>query len=173
MLAARQNERFSQAEIEDIRARERQAQLKVLKEEKNKAAALLRSRIIMLASVLVIFSLAFCYTFIEAKILGCAKDINTMKNEIASVERNNERMAVDALSLASLERVETYAKLNLGMVFPDQNKIAYMDFGGVGAAMASLLEDEVLSLLAGASGKPAEDVKPILQALDRLLNGTD
>ncbi|MCL2678260.1 MAG: hypothetical protein FWE85_04315 [Clostridiales bacterium] len=170
MLAARQNTQLSQAEIESIRAKERQLQWKVLERKKNKTVALRRDRAAMLASVLVIFALAFCYTFMETRIFNCGLEINRLNAEAAAIEKENDRQSLNVISLASLERIEPYARLNLGMVFPDQKDIAYVRYSGYVSVAALAQEEEVLPVVSDISTNPMDYVSPILQTLEQLFN---
>ncbi|MCL2816792.1 MAG: hypothetical protein FWD39_00195 [Clostridiales bacterium] len=160
MLAARQTEQLSQAEIENIRARERQLQWNTLKRKSNRALALRRDRLVMLAAALAVFALAFCYTFLETKIFGCGLEISNIKTELAAIEKNNEIMALNTVQLSSLDRIEPYAKLNLGMVFPSQSNIVYANFGGAATAAGPAPDDGAL--------QAAGNSNSFLQALERL-----
>ena len=171
MLPARQNNRPSQAEIENIRERERQDQWNLLVRKNCKAMELRRDRAIMLLSVLVLFVLALGYIFLEARISNCGLEIDDLKVRIAAAERSNERHSLNIATLASMDRVEPYAMLNLGMVYPQQQDIAYMHYNSGAFQVAAVpIEQESPPALSDIPKTPMDYLNPILQTLEQLFN---
>ena len=175
MLAAK-SERMQS--IEELRERERQYQLKVIRKEKKKAHNLRHDRIWVSGVVMLCFCMAICFTALEAKIASCDYQINNLKGQINSVENQRDRLALEIEDLKSLSRVEEYAIANLGMIYPDSNDITYMDFSGISYAdnssVAGVSDDtaEGDGNINNASITTREDaaVHPLLLSLNKLLS---
>lgn len=66
-------------------------------------------------------------TFMSAKIYSAGVEINSLQSQIAETEEMIARAELEIGELASLERIETYALENLGMVYPASDDIYFLD----------------------------------------------
>lgn len=84
-------------------------------------------------------------TFAEAKITTAGGEINALKEQIAETQNQTAIADLTIGEKASLARIETYAKENLGMVYPGVNDFYFLDEGSslvlAGAGEESLPEE--------------------------------
>lgn len=99
---------------------------------------------VYMLAALAIFVCALAYMVLEAKIGAAGHEVNSIQAQIAEVNNLALRTEYEIGSLSSLARVESYAKLRLGMVYPDINAVQYLHpatTDNIAAALA-LLEEE-------------------------------
>ena len=87
-----------------------------------------RADIVMIVvGVSAIFIYLLGVTFMSAKIYSAGVEINSLQSQIAETEEMIARAELEIGELASLERIETYALENLGMVYPASDDIYFLD----------------------------------------------
>lgn len=77
--------------------------------------------------VLLIFFVAFAYMCLDAKIGMAGFMINDLDSQIEELQTLSLRTELEIGVLSSLARIESYAKLHLGMIYPDIGAVHYMD----------------------------------------------
>lgn len=117
-------------DIEAIREKERNQQLYILKKERAKAHVLRHDKIIIAGIVISAFLLAFIFISIEAKITAYGYQVTELKEQIADIENQCDRLDLEIASLNSLSRIENYALTKLDMIYPEINSITYLEVGG-------------------------------------------
>ena len=166
-LVTAQRNTISQAEIERIREEERRTELKVIKKQKNKRAELRRNRLAMMLMVTVVLTLCFSYILIESRIYNLGYEINSLKTQVSQVQKDNERLGLEVEALYSSERIATYAKENLNMVYPDQRNISYIEYT---AADTGQLQVANAKTELPAVPESNDFFSPVLNALERLVS---
>lgn len=81
----------------------------------------------IVVGVSAIFIYLLGVTFMSAKIYSAGVEINSLQSQIAETEEMIARAELEIGELASLERIETYALENLGMVYPASDDIYFLD----------------------------------------------
>ena len=81
----------------------------------------------IVVGVSAIFIYLLGVTFMSAKIYSAGVEINSLQSQIAETEEMIARAELEISELASLERIETYALENLGMVYPASDDIYFLD----------------------------------------------
>lgn len=114
--------------FEKLREEDRLEKLKKHKKKTAKAKALFKERASAIMISLCVFAMALIFCILEAKIGICGYTIIETKSEIEAVQNRTKRLELEIADLASLSRVEEYARVKLGMVYPDTTKIAYIDY---------------------------------------------
>ncbi len=94
---------------------------------REKANALRGDVLKVALAVTAVFVYLLAITLIEGQISAVGAEINGVKAEIAAVENDSLRMDLMIGELESLERIETYAVENLGMVCPTAADIYYLN----------------------------------------------
>ncbi len=118
---------------------------------------------LLITSVLVYF---LGVTFMESKIGDVGAEINSLKEQIAAVENDSLRADLTIGELSSLERIETYARENLGMLPTDTGNIYYLNKeSSMMIAQGQLQLAETEAVL----DAPAEENHPFLQNLAAVL----
>ena len=82
-------------------------------------------------------------TFMEAKIDDAGAQINNLKAQIAETENNALIAELKIGELASLDRVESYAVANLGMICPAADSFHYLNRESSMMIAAGLAETEI------------------------------
>lgn len=111
--------------------------------------------------------------FVEAKITTAGVEVNQLKADIAATEAEIAKADLTIGAKASLERIESYAALNLGMVYPEAGNVHFLDEQSsltIAAGKAALSGETVVAAEeAAADGGLWEGIN---QALASLLPGT-
>ncbi|MDD2220344.1 MAG: cell division protein FtsL [Clostridia bacterium] len=123
MVASRAARLFN---IEEAREAVRQQELYILEKKEGRAKALKKDKKIVIAAVIVCFLAAFGYIFSEAVISDLGHQVVTLKEEINTVQNQNDRLGLEINQLQNMARIEEYAKLNLAMIYPEQSNTTYM-----------------------------------------------
>ena len=118
MVASRAARLFN---IEEAREAVRQQELYILEKKEGRAKALKKDKKIVIAAVIVCFLAAFGYIFSEAVISDLGHQVVTLKEEINTVQNQNDRLGLEINQLQNMARIEEYAKLNLAMIYPEQS----------------------------------------------------
>ncbi|MCL1905838.1 MAG: hypothetical protein FWG06_02385 [Clostridiales bacterium] len=75
----------------------------------------------------VVLAAAFAYMCMDAQIGLAGREINDIQAQIKEEQAMTMRTELEIGSLSSLSRVESYAQLHLGMVYPDIKAVHYLD----------------------------------------------
>ncbi len=121
-------------DVELIRSQERRQKLYVIKKQKQKAKTIHKEKVVLFTSVIVLFLVALCFTAMQAKINNCGYTINNLKEQTELVESQSERLEMEIESARSLSQIEAYATANLGMVYPSNKDVAYINYSGLVSA---------------------------------------
>lgn len=70
---------------------------------------------------------AFAYMCLDAKIGVAGREINALQAQIKEEKGLAMRTELEIGVLSSLARIESYAQLHLGMVYPDIKAVYYLD----------------------------------------------
>jgi len=119
--------------------------------------------------VALVFTAAFAYMYLDAKIGVAGREINALETQIQERQTLSLRAELEIGVLSSLARIESYAKLHLGMVYPDIGAVQYLD-----QRVSNKLTAELAALAAKApEPEPAPEAKrrPLLTAWTELFNG--
>jgi len=112
--------------IEEEREVVRQQELYILEKKQGRAKALKKNKKMVIAVVIVCFLAAFGYIFSEAIISDLGYQVVTLKDEINTVQNQNDRLSLEINKLQSMARIEEYATVNLAMIYPEQDNTTYM-----------------------------------------------
>ncbi len=102
-------------------------------------------------AAMAVFAYALVYMVLEANIGVLGAEIINLQGQIAEQENDSLRAEYEIGSLSSLDRIESYAQLHLGMVYPDINSVQYLS-----PAIAQNIETEIMSVQAAQNEPPAE-----------------
>ncbi|MBQ1501984.1 MAG: hypothetical protein IIZ45_05145 [Firmicutes bacterium] len=141
-------------------AYEQQNEIRVLdgKQARKRERAKNAAKVRVVVSVAAIFMVLLAMTVISAKTYSLGVEINALKTQIEDVETATARAEMEMGELCSLERIEAYAKNNLGMVYPGADDFYYLT-----------METPVVAEAVGESAAPAEE--PAENSLwDRIVN---
>ena len=117
--------------------------------------------------VVLVFTAAFAYVWMDAKIGVLGREINHIDMQITEAHTLSMRAEMEIGSLSALSRVESYAKLHLDMVYPDIRAVQYLD-----QQVSSLLATELSSLTENEAEPEAEPERhPLLAAWTELISG--
>ena len=115
--------------------------------------------------VAMVFAAAFAYMYLDAKIGLAGREINDLEAQIKESQTLAMRTELEIGSLSSLSRIESYAKLHLGMVYPDIGAVQYLD-----QHVSSRLAAEMTALTAEEPAPAtAAEQRPLLAILMELL----
>ncbi|MCL1974576.1 MAG: hypothetical protein FWG61_00270 [Firmicutes bacterium] len=116
--------------------------------------------------VALIFIFAFAYMCLDAKIGVAGLKINDLEAQIKEQQTLSLRTELEIGVLSSLSRIENYAKLHLGMVYPDIGAVHYLD-----QQVSNMLAEE-LAVLAEAEPPTEQEVQetPLLKVWAELVN---
>jgi cell division protein FtsL len=121
---------------------------------------------------MLVLTAAFAYMCLDAQIGLAGREINNLQVQIKEEEALGMRTEVEIGSLSSLARIESYAQLHLGMVYPDIKAVYYLD-----QQVSNMLTAELIAL-AEAVPEPelAAEQRPMLavwtEALKNYISGT-
>ena len=118
--------------------------------------------------VLLVFGAAFAYMCLDAKIGVAGREINNMEVQIAEKQTLTLRTELEIGRLSSLNRIESYAILHLGMIYPDIGAVQYLD-----QQVSSMLAAELAALSDKAQepeAAPETEKHPLLAAWTKLVN---
>ena len=111
------------------------------------------------------FSAAFAYMCLDAKIGEAGREINALHSQIKESQTLAQRTELEIGSLSSLARIESYAKLHLNMVYPDIGAVQYLN-----QQASSKLASELAALAAKEPEQvPVEERRPWLAVLAELV----
>ncbi len=116
---------------------------------------------VMIGAVVLCLAVALLFVGMSSAIARTAYEINSLKTEIATIEGENERLGYQLASLGSLERIETFAENELGMIRPAEGDILYVALGAPAAAEEETLPETEL---------PGSTENRILAAVGSLFN---
>jgi cell division protein FtsL len=106
------------------------ARRRVQVEENNRARTRLsgrsRQKILLLGLVLLAIILAFGKTFLAVQIVIKGYELDALKGEITTMQRDNERLQLEVARLKAPERVAQVATTRLGMVEPGSGQLYYV-----------------------------------------------
>jgi cell division protein FtsL len=118
--------------------------------------------------VALVFAAAFAYMYLDAKIGVAGLEINDLETQIQEKQTLTLRTELEIGVLSSLARVESYAKLHLGMVYPDIGAVQYLD-----QQVSNMLAAELAALAAEApepAPEPEAKRRPLLTAWAELIS---
>ena len=95
-------------------------------------------------------------TFVEAKISNTGAQINDLNAAIADTQNDSAIMDLNIGSLASLDRIETYATTYLGMTYPNADSVYFLD---VESSLAIASGETDLALAESNNVESAEETK--------------
>ena len=84
-----------------------------------------RDRFLSKAAFLVIAFVASSvfYVWCRAEVVKTGRDLHLLTTEIDNVKTENVRLQTERDTLGNFKRIEEYARVNLGMVYPDSKRI--------------------------------------------------
>ncbi len=86
-----------------------------------------KDKITITVVVAVLFAFAFGNLYLTAQIGLASQSISSLKAEIEQTENSTARAELEYGELNSLSRIEEYAITNLGMVYPENNTMYYLN----------------------------------------------
>lgn len=105
-------------------------------------------------------------TFMESKIGDAGAEINNLKEQIARTENDSLMADLEIGELSSLERIESYAVSDLGMVPTDANSIYYLNKE---SSMMIAMGEQQLAAAAAEAPPPEEQQYPFWQSVGSLI----
>jgi cell division protein FtsL len=106
---------------------EQKENLKVLKKRSKKTTAAQNGRAFIACVTACALILCFSLVAVEAKLGKVGYEINEVKTQITELEAQCEVADLEIEQMKSLERIESYAKNNLGMVSIESSDIIYLN----------------------------------------------
>jgi len=85
-----------------------------------------RKKILLLGLVLLAIVLAFGKTFLAVQLVIKGYELDALKREITTMQRDNERLQLEVARLKAPERVAQVATTRLGMVEPGTGQLYYV-----------------------------------------------
>lgn len=116
----------------------------------------------IVVGVSAVFIYLLVVAFMGAKICSVGVEINSLQEQIADTEDMIARAELEIGKLASLERVETYALENLGMVYPASDDIYFLDEQ---SSLRIAQGQESLAMTAAASEEITTEESSLWQSL--------
>lgn len=145
--------------------------LELLKPQQRQRRAARRREVLSYCLLaILLFCAALLYMYFEARINVFGRELNDLQIQIAETQKSALRMELEIGNLSSLSRVENYATLHLGMVYPDAKSVQYLSqqaSAQFNADMAALVAEAE----APESPVPAEEEKqyPLFAAWTELI----
>jgi len=124
-------------------------------------------QMVVITAVSLVFLTGLLLIMTQAMITSRSDSIIQTRAEITDLKNSNERLKLKIAELKSLERIDSIARTQLGMVSPQETSIEYIAFLE-GAAAAETASSE--TALESSSAPEVEQVS-VLQFLRRLVSG--
>ncbi|MEG0546454.1 MAG: hypothetical protein RR552_04610 [Oscillospiraceae bacterium] len=153
--------------FEETHANPKKPQMELLPKKKKtqqqakkemRASSLRAFKILSISMVLLSLLAGLLYS--RLRVDEISRDINRTKTQLSAVQSENVRLNMQLDSMISLDKVETIAQNNLGMVKMDNHQIEYIDLSGedkvVGSGEKSLKKNDDNKIVA----KLLEYIKP-------------
>ncbi|MBC7325123.1 MAG: septum formation initiator family protein [Moorella sp. (in: Bacteria)] len=103
-----------------------------------------RQRVKLLGLVLLVIALAFGRTFLAVQMVIKGYQLEGLKQEISTLQRENERLQLEVARLKSPERVAAAATNRLGMVKPGTAQLYYVPGKAVPGQQVQVAVEEPL-----------------------------
>ncbi|MCL2495979.1 MAG: hypothetical protein FWF04_01005 [Clostridiales bacterium] len=147
----------------------KQTRLELLKPQQRQRKARRRLEVLSYGLLAVLlFCLALTYMYLEAQINVAGREVNTLQKQVAETRKLSLISELEIGNLSSLSRVESYAKMQLGMVYPDVKSVHYLDHQ-VSVQLAADLQ--ALTEEASAENIVAEEQQNLFKAWMELISG--
>lgn len=145
----------------DYSPRPRKRVRKVKKVKKNHKA-------VYVFVVLVAFLMGIFFTARYAQVAMQGYKINQLKEHLAAIQADNQRLQMEANRLASLDRIEKIAMSDLGMVKPEG--VQFVAVENVNSLNNTPVEPENRAIKTAAVTNQDSKVNPVLENLVKFLN---
>lgn len=83
-------------------------------------------KLLLLGLVLLAIGLAFAKTYLAVQVIIKGYELEALKKEIATIQRENERLQLEVARLKAPERIASVATMRLGMVEPKESQLYYV-----------------------------------------------
>ncbi|MCR6544474.1 cell division protein FtsL [Dehalobacterium formicoaceticum] len=141
----------------------------IRRKAKSRKAGVMLAKIIVVGSVLLAVVTGLMLTATHAQITYRNSNIIQIKNEISDLQNANERLKLEIARKKSLDRIESIATKELGMIQPGINDIKYVAFdkAAEGTKDAAAPKKESRSVVESASNAK---VHPIVLTINKMIN---
>lgn len=147
-----------------------QARLELLKPQQKQRRAKRRREALAYGFLgLLLFSLAFAYMFLESRINVAGREVNDLQVQIDETNKLALRTELEIGNLSSLSRIESYATLHLGMVYPNVKSVQYLSQQVSAQLNADLLALTVTAQEEEEKSAPEEERYPLFVAWSELI----
>jgi cell division protein FtsL len=127
MLAAQKGSNAYQYQQQEYYTREQQQELNQYPKVKSKTKVKKISKLKMILSVLICFSIAFGIMLRYVAITEANNKVSSYKRQLSQLQRANEQMQVELDRSIDLKKVEEIAKSKLGMRRPEKYQMVYVE----------------------------------------------
>lgn len=141
----------------------------IRRKAKSRKAGVMLAKIIVVGSVLLAVVTGLMLTATHAQITYRNSNIIQIKNEISDLQNANERLKLEIARKKSLDRIESIATKELGMIQPGINDIKYVAFDKAAddTKDAAAPKEESKSVVESASNAK---VHPIVLTINKMIN---
>lgn len=127
-------------------------------------------KVVLVGSIIGVFCLGVLLTAQYARIASVGFQMVQLKQEIAVLETNNERLYLRTLQLQSLDRIEELAVTKLGMIYAEasekQQLAVINDFTTVNSGYSGETAGRQNIILVEQQGR---QLNPIIQAISQII----
>ncbi len=102
-------------------------QVNLLQQKEQTKKTLVIEKMLVAFLGVIIFCSALAYIVLQAQISTAGYQIHELQRSIDDTEVQSQRLELEIGELGSLGQIETYATMQLGMVYPDVENIDYID----------------------------------------------
>jgi len=146
-----------------------QRRLELLKPQQRQRTAHRRREALSYGLLAVLlFCAALAYMYLEARINVAGREVNSLQSQVAETHKLALISELEIGNLSSLSRVESYARMQLGMVYPDVKSVHYLNHR---VSMQLAADLQALGEEAPAETVVAEERRPLFAAWAELLSG--
>ncbi|WP_406678172.1 septum formation initiator family protein [Neomoorella carbonis] len=85
-----------------------------------------RQKVMLLGLVLLAIGIAFAKTYLAVQVVIKGYELEALKQEINTIQRENERLQLEVARLKAPERIAAVATTRLGMVEPREGQLYYV-----------------------------------------------
>ncbi|WP_258359325.1 cell division protein FtsL [Moorella sulfitireducens (nom. illeg.)] len=85
-----------------------------------------RQKVVLLVLVLLAIGIAFAKTYLAVQVVLRGYELEALKEEISTIQRENERLQLEVARLKAPERIAAVATTRLGMVAPREGQLYYV-----------------------------------------------